>query len=249
MDANREKYCPNMILDTPNVSIGEFRTISECMSFPIPERWCINRKEGNKFDKYKSQGNKILIICCWDRHDAWRFVVAIVKNGVKYFDLNDLPMDLVRDEFEEYLGADIVNKIHSINNQDNNNKLNKNRNMKQTIKLTESELKHLIRESVKRVLNEGKPLPAPSGEFKQDRDSLLQIKRHLEEFRQGLTEYDPNEERYENAINTCIACIDRAMVIMDKTLLFTTDNFSEIPIHWGSANYDENGEKTNPRIW
>lgn len=112
-----------MIIDTPDVSIGEFKTLSECMSFPITERWCINRKNGNKFDKYKSQGNRILIICCWNRNDAWRFVVAIIKNGIKYLDLNDLPMDLVGDRFEEYLGEDIVNKIHSINNLTNNHEI------------------------------------------------------------------------------------------------------------------------------
>lgn len=96
----------------------------------------------------------------------------------------------------------------------------------------------MIMESVKGVLNESKPLPASSGEFKQDRDSLLQILRHLQEFQQDLYEYDPNVERYHNAITTCITCIDRAMTIMDKTLLFTTDNFSEIPVHWGAENYD-----------
>lgn len=153
MNVDREKYCPNMFIDTPDVSVGEFKTMPECMSFPITEKWCINRKNGNKFDKYKSQGNRILIICCWNRNDAWRFVVAIVKNGVKYFDLNDLPMDLVSDKFEEYLGEDIVNKIHSINNLSNNNEI-KEYNMKQTIRLNERELHRLISESVKSTINE-----------------------------------------------------------------------------------------------
>lgn len=159
MNTDREKYCPNMILDTPKVSIGEFKTLTECMSFPIAERWCINRKDGNKFDKYKSQGNRILIICCWDRHDAWRFVIAIVKNGIKYFDLNDLPMDLVSNDFEKYLGTDIVNNIHSINNQtnirqSNNIKTEENMIRKNRIRLTESQFHRLISESLKKVLNE-----------------------------------------------------------------------------------------------
>ena len=117
--------------------------------------------------------------------------------------------------------------------------------MKQTIRLTESELKGLISKSVKSILSESKPLPASSGEVKHDRESLLQIMRHLQEFQQGLNGYDPNVERYENAISTCISCIDRAMTVMDKTLLFTTDNFSDIPVHWGTDNYDENGNMTN----
>jgi len=49
-----------------------------------------------------------------------------------------------------------MGKIPNGKNVDNNNKINENRNMKQTIRLTESELKHLIRESVKKILKEGK---------------------------------------------------------------------------------------------
>ena len=44
--------------------------------------------------------------------------------------------------------------LKSTHNSNENKQYNKNRNMKQTIKLRESELKRMIAESVKRVLNE-----------------------------------------------------------------------------------------------
>ena len=114
--------------------------------------------------------------------------------------------------------------------------------MKQTIKLRESELKRMIAESVKRVLKEGKTLPASENEFKQDRADLLRILKHLKEFCKytDSLEYDEGD-KYRHALMVCIQCVDRAMQVMDKTLLFTGDQYGKLPTHWWADNYDENG--------
>ena len=79
---NEEKvsYCPNTFFNNGTISIGEFKTIDEAMNFPIKEIWCINRADDNKFQAYKSQGARILIICDWNKsiQDPTKFVVALV---------------------------------------------------------------------------------------------------------------------------------------------------------------------------
>ena len=114
-------------------------------------------------------------------------------------------------------------------------------NKKQVIRINESHLRQIVSEAVKTVLKEGKSLPASENEFKQDRADLLRIMNHLKEFCKytDSLEYDEGD-RYRYALMVCIKCIDRAMQVMDKTLLFTAE-YGKLPIHWWADNYDENG--------
>lgn len=114
-NSNINKYCPNQIYSSESVSIGEFKTIDDFMSYPLHEIWCINRIEDNKFEQYKQQGYTLLIICCWKRKDSQRFVLTIAKQGhlLKYFDLNDLPMDLIAEDFENSLGNEALGILQS----------------------------------------------------------------------------------------------------------------------------------------
>ena len=156
---NKEAYCPNMFFDNGTVSIGEFITLDDAMNFPIMEIWCINRTEDNKFQSYLSQGTRILIICSWNRgiQDPLKFVVALIHKGtagmIYYWDMNDLPLypEERKNQYEGSLGDDATYTLYQIVN---NNTIKEKRNMKQTIKLRESELKRMIAESVKRVLRE-----------------------------------------------------------------------------------------------
>jgi len=153
MTQQQSIYCPNSIFDNGVISIGEFKTMNDCMNYPIKD-WCITREEDNKFDAYKRQGDRLLIICSWNRTDSQRFVVAIASRNhkIKYFDLNDLPMDLVAKDYEQSLGNDAISilKQYGITNESK-----KYKNMKKnTIKLNESQLKKIVAESVKRVLKE-----------------------------------------------------------------------------------------------
>jgi hypothetical protein len=162
---NIEKYCPNTIFNNGIISIGEFKTLEEAMNFPIKQVWCVNRDEDNKFQAYKNQGTRILIICDWNKsiQDATKFVVGLVFiNGeIKYFDLNDIPLD--SKQYENSIGHDAYSAIYSIaddNYRNNNQEIKENRDMnkKQVIRINESQLRQIVTESVKRVLNEAFPI-------------------------------------------------------------------------------------------
>lgn len=131
------------------------------MNFPIKEIWCINRTEDNKFQSYKSQGSRLFIICSWNRstQDPLKFVLALIHKDkvgkLYYWDMNDLPLypDEKKNQYEGSLGDDATFTLYQIAN---NKELNCNRNMnKKLIRLTESDLHKIIKESVKRALNEG----------------------------------------------------------------------------------------------
>jgi hypothetical protein len=105
MQENIEKYCPNVLFNDNNISIGEFKTLEEAMTHPLKGYWRFNREEDNLFAKYKQQGYRILIICSWNRQDSQRFVIAIVgHHQVKYWDMNDVPIDKIRNDFEISIG-------------------------------------------------------------------------------------------------------------------------------------------------
>lgn len=117
---NKQSFCPNLLFDNGVVSIGEFLTIEEAMNFPIKEVWCINRNDDNKFQAYKKQNTRILIICCWNKaiEDTTKFVVALLftDGSIKYFDMNDLPLypNEKKEQFLKSLGEDtllFLNKI------------------------------------------------------------------------------------------------------------------------------------------
>ena len=157
---NEEKvsYCPNTFFNNGTISIGEFKTIDEAMNFPIKEIWCINRTVDNKYQAYKSQGTRILIICNWNKsiQDPTKFVVALVfKDGeIKYFDMNDLPLypEERKNQYEGSLGDEATYTLyHLLENKvyNNNTKMNK-----KLIRLTESDLHRIVKESVNKVLNE-----------------------------------------------------------------------------------------------
>ena len=156
---NKEAYRPNPIFNNGTVSIGEFKTIEDAMNFPMQEIWCINRTQDNKFNSYVSQGCRLLIICDWGKsiQDSQKFVVALIsKSGkITYWDLNDLPINTR--QYENSIDNDVLTAIYAVADElyRNNNQLNCNLNMnKKQIRLTESDLKQIVKESVGKILNE-----------------------------------------------------------------------------------------------
>lgn len=166
MQENIKKYCPNVLFNENNISIGEFKTLEEAMIHPLKGRWCFNRDEDNLFAKFKQQGCRILIVCSWNRQDSQRFVAAIVgHHQVRYWDMNDIPMDTTRNEFEISIGEKAEECIYSILRQqnsasqsqpqqpiqENNKQINTNKNI---MKITENQLRRIIKESIENVLSE-----------------------------------------------------------------------------------------------
>ena len=121
----KELYCPNLIFDSNSISIGEFKDIKECINFPIKELWCINRLEDNKFQAYKSQGTRILIICSWNRsiQDSLKFVLALIHKDeigkIYYWDMNDLPLypKERKYQFEGSLGDEAIHTLYKVANK------------------------------------------------------------------------------------------------------------------------------------
>ena len=164
-EIDKQKWCPNQFFNNGIISIGEFKTVEESMNFPIKEIWCINRTNDNKFEAYKAQGTRILIICNWNKRiqDPTKFVVALVFKGGKiiYFDMNDLPIN--PKQYEDSIDDDVLmalfkvaDEVYRNDNEETNNKqnINCNRQMKKKlIRLTETDLHRIVKESVDRMLN------------------------------------------------------------------------------------------------
>ena len=117
---NKEAYCPNPIFNNGTISIGEFKTLDDAMNFPIKDIWCINRQGDNKFQAYKDQGTRMLVICDWSRsiQDSLKFVLALIhQNGkIHYYDLNDLPLypENRKNQYEGSLGDDATYTLYQI---------------------------------------------------------------------------------------------------------------------------------------
>ena len=123
-DMKKEAYCPNMLFDNSIISIGEFKTLDDAINFPLKENWFINRRQDNKFNSYKLQGYRILIICSWNRsiQDPLRFVVALIhkdKVGKPYYlDMDDLPLhsNEEKNQYEDSLGDDAIQTLYQMAN-------------------------------------------------------------------------------------------------------------------------------------
>ena len=166
-DNSKSKWCPNVFFENDNISIGEFKTLDDAMAFPIPDKWCVNRTVGdNKFEKYMALNVRVLIICDWSKsiQDSRKFVIALVypDGQTIYYDFNDIQIDA--NEYETSLDEDVFNAIervvsahYKLHNPEvqNENKQHKTRyNMKKTIRLSESDLHKIVKESIKRAINE-----------------------------------------------------------------------------------------------
>ena len=221
-DNSKSKWCPNVIFEKGNISIGEFKTLDEAMSFPIPDKWCVNRTVGdNKFEKFMVLNVRVLIICDWSKsiQDSRKFVIALVypDGQTIYYDFNNIQIDA--NVYETSLDEDVFNAIervvvahYKLHNPEvqNENKQHKTRyNMKKTIRLSESDLHRIISESVRRVINE---YDDPTGYG----NSQLTVGDLLAAWEQ----YGGKNERVEifDGVNgfKCVHCIDGNYLFMSR---------------------------------
>lgn len=142
---------PNKVYNDGTVSIGKITSAKDMSRFPVTNDWCI--KQPNMFQKYKDAGYTFYIIDNRDESDYVRYVILMVgKDGRKYYydlDNEQMTQDSVLD-YQSHLTPQSISFIQSLTeNKQHNTNMNKNK-----IRLTESQLHNMIRESVKRVLNE-----------------------------------------------------------------------------------------------
>lgn len=161
----KNNYCPNIIAEdaSTNVSMGEFKTIQDAMNFPISGIWCINRVgDGNKFEKYKNIGTRILIICSWQRlnSDCLKYVVVLISTEGKclFFNMNDITIypESAVEEYKSSLGEIINNALSKIvQEQKVNNSNDASGNIiheSKKIMMTEAQLHYIIHEAIKENL-------------------------------------------------------------------------------------------------
>lgn len=148
------------VSDDGLITIGYFNTFEEAMNFEPQNGWCTSVNQG-RFEEHHDINHEMLYIIRnnkLSKGSNCRFVVAQVNldGSIVYWDqknnnLNDGGGHISSSEYETSLG-DAKNKLQPMKS---NNQLNCNLNMnKKLIKLTESDLHRIVKESVKKILKE-----------------------------------------------------------------------------------------------
>ena len=168
----KDKHCvPNLIYSNGTASLGKLNNAKDVQYIPVRNQWCI--KSQKWFDYYKSKGYDFYIIYLSKEPLPFTFVVAAIVGGnVEYYDSNDYEQfeDLRIDgdsencdhqlyqrklpnEIVSYLYDIAANQTEQLGNNKENNTKTESRNMnKNRIRLTESQLHRVIKDSVKKVL-------------------------------------------------------------------------------------------------
>ena len=153
-ECKRQWAKPNPIYNLNGVYVGEFKSFNDANMLPINTDWCITKTK-SRYNEFNNENSKCLYIINNRNQDPWRRVIAVVyTDRVEYWDSTNIRMD-DNASYENTLPSEVVDIIHSKCQKTNENKQHKTRyNMKKTIRLSESDLHRVIKESVKRILRE-----------------------------------------------------------------------------------------------
>ncbi|MBR5323773.1 MAG: hypothetical protein IKV14_03005 [Muribaculaceae bacterium] len=165
---------PNKVYDDGTVSIGKIDSHHDISKFPVKNNWCI--KQPGMFKNYINQGFSFYIIDNGDESDYVRYVVMMIgENGEKFFyDLDNSQMtpNSISD-FQSHLTDEAISFIQKLNE---NNEYKTNRKMKQVIRLNESDLHRMIKESVRTVLREDESFDYNGNKDKDDYKLIFSIR-------------------------------------------------------------------------
>lgn len=167
---------PNLIWQNEIAFLGKLNNAKDVQTIPIKNQWCI--KSQNWFDRYTDKGYVFFVIYLPNEPLPFTFVVVAVCGGnVEYYDTQDY------EQFEDLRGGNENNSDHEIYQRKlpneivsylydiaasqteamenriktENNEYKTNKNMKkQVIRLTEGDLHRVIKESVEKIVKEGK---------------------------------------------------------------------------------------------
>ncbi len=148
------------VSDDGLITIGYFNTFEEAMNFEPQNGWCTSVNQG-RFEEHHDINHEMLYIIRnnkLSKGSNCRFVVAQVNfdGRIVYWDqknnnLNDGSSRISANEYETSLG-DAKSKLQPMKL---NNQLNCNTNMnKKLIRLTESDLHRIVKESLNKILME-----------------------------------------------------------------------------------------------
>jgi hypothetical protein len=168
IEQEKSKHClPNIIFSSEIASLGQLNSHKDVQKIPVKNQWCI--KSQSWFENYVSKGYKFYVIYLTNEPSPFTYVIAAIHGGnVEYYDSNDYEQhedlrqgkNIINSDHEAYqskLPKQIVDYLYNIAAQQTDNMKNENKrykNMNKIIRLTESQLHRVIKESVNRLLNE-----------------------------------------------------------------------------------------------
>ena len=153
---------PNPIYDNGVVFVGEFKTKEDALLYPIPNNWCTSNSS-SKFNQYTQGGYRLFIIENKTLDEPLKYVCASVFMGnVKYWNTEGFSLleelrceyninDSEHQKYQSTLPKEVISYLYDIAASQTEEMENKIK--KQVIKLTESDLHQIIKESVKNILN------------------------------------------------------------------------------------------------
>ena len=189
------------VSDDGLITIGYFNTFEEAMNFEPQNGWCTSVNQG-RFEEHHDINQEMLYIIRnnkLSKGSNCRFVVAQVNldGSIVYWDqknnnLNDGGGHISANEYETSLG-DAKTKLQPMKL---NNKLNCNLYMnKKLIRLTESDLHRIVKESVYSLLEDTKAQRKkdPMNQWFKDFDAASKHRENMEYIENGGRE--PNKHR------------------------------------------------------
>ena len=153
------------VSDDGLINIGYFNTFEEAMNFEPQNGWCTSVNQG-RFEEHHNTNHEMLYIirnCKLSKSSNCRFVVAQVNlDGSRiYWDQKNNNLNATNGdnhisakEYETSLG-NAINQLQPMKLKTENKQYKSNTNMnKKLIRLTESDLHRIVKESVNQVLTE-----------------------------------------------------------------------------------------------
>lgn len=152
-ECKRQWAKPNPIYNKNGVYVGEFKSFSDANMLPINTDWCITKTK-IRYNEFNNENSKCFYVINNRNQDPWRRVIAVVyTDRIEYWDSTNIRIE-DNIPYENTLPSEVVGIIHSkcqklTESKQYNTNMNKNK-----IRLTESQLHRIIKESVRNVLNE-----------------------------------------------------------------------------------------------
>ena len=154
-ECKRQWAKPNPIYNKNGVYVGEFKSFSDANMLPINTDWCITKTK-IRYNEFNNENSKCFYVINNRNQDPWRRVIAVVyTDRIEYWDSTNIRIE-DNIPYENTLPSEVVGIIHSkcqklTESKQYNTNMNKN-----NIRLTESQLHRIIKESVRNVLNEAR---------------------------------------------------------------------------------------------
>lgn len=161
LDGVKELWISSVIYEDNDVTINrpESFQVSQAIGYPI---WCYSYNQNSWDEHYIGNQEAIYMVHNVMEDGDMEYTTVMVSPNGKMLVLDANHKTIKGNELKTYLKSigDAANYLlpQTTDNNKTNINCSKNMNKKNTIRLTESDLKRVISESVKKILNESTPL-------------------------------------------------------------------------------------------